>query len=488
MLRTSNQNSTSLKKNAILNTIKTLMSLIFPLITFPYASRILLPEGLGKVNFALSVISYFAIISSLGIENYGIREAAKLRDDKIKLSQFSKEIFLINMISTVAAYILLFVAIVFVPKFQEYKTPLYVTSATILFTTLGMNWLYSAVEDYLYITVRSIVFQILSLVLLFILVKTKDDYVKYATISVISNVGSNILNFIHSRKYITFKTGLVFQIKKHIKPIFVLFAMAIAVKVYTVLDATMLGFMKGDFEVGIYTAATRINKIVLSLVIAVITVMLPRLSYYTKDEDKTKFIELLYKGFDFLLLLSIPCTIGLSLLSESIINVFCGQGYTDAIIPMRIMNPIIIIIGISSYVGINIFISINKEIYKLYSTIAGAVINFVLNSILIPKYGVIGASIATVISEGTVTLVQLVLLRRFLKIKPVFFKFLIYLLNSIIMAIPVIACLIFIKFEILKLILGCLFGIGIYFLLLLAEKNPFIKEILESLQKRKNVC
>lgn len=488
MLRTSNQNSTSLKKNAILNTIKTLMSLIFPLITFPYASRILLPEGLGKINFALSVISYFAIISSLGIENYGIREAAKLRDDKIKLSQFSKEIFLINMISTVAAYLLLFVTIVFVPKFQEYKTLLYVTSATILFTTLGMNWLYSAVEDYLYITVRSIVFQILSLVLLFILVKTKDDYVKYATISVISNVGSNILNFIHSRKYITFKTGLAFQIKKHIKPIFVLFAMAIAVKVYTVLDATMLGFMKGDFEVGIYTAATRINKIVLSLVIAVITVMLPRLSYYAKDEDKTKFIELSYKGFDFLLLLSIPCTIGLSLLSESIINVFCGQGYTDAIIPMRIMNPIIIIIGISSYIGINIFISINKEIYKLYSTIAGAVINFVLNSILIPKYGVIGASIATVISEGTVTLVQLVLLRRFLKIKSVFFKFLIYLLNSIIMAIPVVACLIFIKFEILKLILGCLFGIGIYFLLLLAEKNLFIKEILESLQKRKNVC
>ena len=282
----------SLKKNAFLNTIKTLMSLVFPLITFPYASRILLPEGLGKVNFALSIISYFAIISSLGIENYGIREASKLRDDKIKFSQFCKEIFLINMISTVVAYILLFVAIAFVAKFQKYKILLYVTSATILFTTLGMNWLYSAMEDYLYITIRSIVFQILCLVLLFLLVKTKDDYVKYATISVISNVGSNILNFIHSRKYITIKTGLAFQIKKHIKPIFVLFAMAIAVKVYTVLDSTMLGFMKGDFEVGIYTAATKINKIVLSLVIAVTTVMLPRLSYYAKDEDKTKFVKL----------------------------------------------------------------------------------------------------------------------------------------------------------------------------------------------------
>ncbi len=138
----------SLKKNAILNTIKTLMSLIFPFITFPYASRILLLEGLGKVNFALSIISYFAIISSLGIENYGIREVAKLRDDNIQLSQFSKEIFFINMVSTVVAYILLFVAISLVPKFREYKTLLYVTSATILFTMLGMNWLYSVLVRY----------------------------------------------------------------------------------------------------------------------------------------------------------------------------------------------------------------------------------------------------------------------------------------------------------------------------------------------------
>ncbi len=480
-------NQQSLKKNAILNTIKTLMSLIFPLITFPYASRILLPEGLGKVNFALSIISYFAIISSLGIENYGIREAAKIRDNKIQLSQFSKEIFFINIVSTIVAYILLFVAIALVPKFHEYKTLLYVTSATILFTTLGMNWLYSAVEDYLYITVRSIAFQILSLVLLFVLVKTKDDYVKYAAISVVSNVGSNLLNFIHSRKYITFKTDLALQIKKHIKPIFILFAMAVAVKIYTALDTTMLGFLKGDFEVGIYTAATKINKIVLSLVIAVTTVMLPRLSYYAKDENKTKFIELSYKGFDFLLLLSIPCTIGLSLLSEPIINIFCGQGYTEAILPMRIMNPIIIIIGMSSYVGVNIFLSINKEIYKLYSTIAGAVINFALNSILIPKYGVIGASVATVISEGTVTIVQLVLLKKFLKIKPILFKFLIYLFNSIIMAIPVILCLIFIKTEWLKLVLGTISGIGVYFLLLFVEKNPFVKETINALKKGKNV-
>lgn len=460
------------------------MSLVFPLITFPYASRILLPEGLGKVNFALSIISYFAIISSLGIENYGIREAAKLRDDKIKLSQFSKEIFFINLVSTIIAYILLFVAIVLVPKFREYKVLLYVTSATILFTTLGMNWLYSAVEDYFYITVRSIVFQIVSFVLLFVFVKTKDDYVKYAAISVISNVGSNILNFIHSRKYITFKTGLPLKIKKHLKPIFVLFAMAVAVKVYTVLDTTMLGFIRGDYEVGIYTAATKINKIILSLVTASMTVMLPRLSYYVKDADKTKFNGLVNKGFDFLLLISIPCVIGLSILSEPIINLFCGNNYSDAILPMRIMNPIVVIIGLSGFIGIQIFMPLNKEKWTLYSVVLGAIVNFTLNSILIPKYGVVGASVATVVAETSVTVVQLILARYIIPLKNVFYLFLKYFANSILMCIVVSLCVFFIKNQWLQLFMGVFAGILVYSILLLIERNSIFLEALKLIKSK----
>lgn len=469
----------SLKKNAVLNVIKTLMGLIFPLITFPYASRILLPEGLGKVNFASSIVSYFAIISTLGIETYGIREAAKVRDDKIQLSQFTKEIFTINMISTVIAYILFIVAIIFVPKFIEYKILLIVTSSTILFTTIGINWLYSAVEDYGYITIRSIIFQFLSLILLFIFVKTKEDYIKYAAISVVSNVGSNILNFIHSRKYITLKTEIPMQFKKHLKPIFILFAMAVAVKIYTALDTTMLGFMKGDYEVGIYTAATKINKIVLSLVVAVTTVFMPRLSYYAKDEDKTKFNELVYQGFDILLLISVPCAIGLSLLSSSIISVFCGQNFDKAFLPMLIMNPIIVVIGISSYVGVNIFLSIGKEIYKLYSSIIGAVLNFCLNLILIPKFLSVGASISTLLAEITVTIVQIILLKNFFYLKPVLKSFGIYLINSLIMAIFVFLCVFFIRSDILKIIIGSVVGSLVYFVLLYIEKNSFLFRLLK---------
>lgn len=474
----------SLKINAILNITKTLMGLVFPLITFPYASRILMPEGLGKVNFALSIISYFAIISSLGIENYGIREAAKLRDDKIQLSKFSKEIFMINMISTIVAYALLAVAIIFIPKFLEYIRLLIVSSATILFTTLGMNWLYSAVEDYLYITIRSIIFQVISLILLFLLVHSKDDYVKYAAISVVSNVGSNILNFVHSRKYISFKIDKPLKFKKHLKPIMVLFAMAVAVKIYTVLDTTMIGFLKNDYEVGIYTAATKINKIVLSLVVSIGTVLLPRLSYYSSMEDKTEFYKLAYKGFDILLLIALPSAVGLSLLSTSIVHLLSGNGYEAAILPMRIMNPIIVVIGLSNFIGIQMFMPLNKEKWILYSVLVGAVVNFFINLFLIPIYGSVGASIATLCAEITVTLTQLILLRRFPKINKIAKSLIKYFLNSVVMGVFVYACVRFISVEWVELVIGVIVGVVVYILILVIEKNELIYEVLTSIKNK----
>ena len=191
----------SLKTNAFLNTLKTVLTLFFPLITFPYSSRVLGPENIGKVNFAQSVVSYFAIIASLGISTYATREAAKVRDDREKLSQISSEIFIINLISTVIAYVLLVASLIFVRKFDDYRLLIIICSTLIVFTTVGMGWLYQAVEDYLYITVRSLAFQIISVILLFTLVKSKDDYLWYASINIISNVGANILNFIHARKY-----------------------------------------------------------------------------------------------------------------------------------------------------------------------------------------------------------------------------------------------------------------------------------------------
>lgn len=170
----------SLKLNAFFNVIKTITSLIFPLITFPYASRILLAEGIGKVNFSFSIISYFSIIANLGIGTYGIREAAKIRENKILLSKFVYEVLIINLISTFIAYLLLMFSFFLIPKFHEYKPLLLISSSNLLLTTIGISWLYQAVEEYGYITIRTVIFQIVSIVLLFLFVKDKNDYIIYA--------------------------------------------------------------------------------------------------------------------------------------------------------------------------------------------------------------------------------------------------------------------------------------------------------------------
>ena len=246
----------SLKKNAVLNIIKTAMGLIFPLISFPYVSRVLAPEGIGRVNYVRSLVQYFALFA----------EAAKIRNDKNTFSLFVKEMFAINMISTLVSYLIFFAVIFLVPAFSDYVPLLLVSSASILFTTLGVEWAYSALEEYAYITLRSFLFQLLSLVLLFVFVRRHSDVLQYAAIGVVSSGGANLLNFMHLRKFVSWRTVGSLHFKKHLKPIFILFSTAVAISLYTILDTTMLGFFCGDEETGYYTAATRINSIIIGMI------------------------------------------------------------------------------------------------------------------------------------------------------------------------------------------------------------------------------
>ena len=473
----------SLKKNIVLNVTKTLFSLIFPLITFPYASRILLPDGIGKVNFARAIIEYFVLIATLGISVYGVREAAKVRDDKGQLSKIAKELFIINVYSTFFAYILFFAALLLVPKLSAYRALLCIASATILFTALGLDWLYTAVEDFEYITKRYIFFNALSLVLLFIFIKEQNDYLKYALISVFANVGSNILNYIHSRKYIDFSIAHNLEFKKHLKPVCILFAMAAAIKVYTVLDTTMLGFLCSDWQVGIYTAAIKIDKIVLSLVVAACAVLLPRLSYYS-ESDVEKFNKLAYKGMDILLMVSVPCCIGLFFLSYHVVMLLSGDQYITAVPVMRVMNPIIMIIGVSNFIGLQLFMPLRKERYTLYSVICGAVLNFILNLLLIPKYQVFGAAISTICAEAVVTGVQLFLARNIINLKKTFKMFAGYLVNSIIMGLFVFIVSHSIENILLSFISGIACGFFVYLLLLILEKNTIVYSAIKSLKEK----
>jgi O-antigen/teichoic acid export membrane protein len=471
----------SIRKNFILNIIKTIMNIIFPLITFPYVSRILLPEGVGKVNFAQSIIAYFVVVSAVGISTYGVREAAKIRDDKDKLSKLVQELLIINMISTVIVYILFFIFIMVQSNLKN-KGLLLVMSSTILFTTIGLEWLYNALEEYAYITIRSIAFQFISLVLLFIFVRTKNDYLNYAVLLVISSVGSNILNFFHARKFINCKWYKNYELKRHIKPLSIMFAMSITTTIYLNLDSVMLGYISGDAAVGLYTTSMKINKIVLAIVLSMGTVLMPRLSFYYNNDKKEIFNKLIGKSLDLMLMIALPCIIGMSLLSNEIILLISGKEFITASLAMKILNPIILVIGLSHLIGLQILVPIGKEKYTLYSFGAGAIASFLLNILLIPKFSYNGAAVATLVAESSVTLTQMYFGWEYVKDKLFTKSKLSYIIGSFLIIIVVL----FVKKMFVNYIYVLLISISlsslIYALTLIIMKDEFALEITNRLK------
>ncbi len=473
----------SLKKNAFLNMIRTLMSLIFPLITFPYASRILFPEGIGTVNYVNSIVSYFTMLAGLGIGTYAMRETAKLRDNQTELNKFYSEILCLNLISTLIAYILFFITIFIIPYFNDYRTMLIISSITIFFTTIGIGWFYAGIEEYTYITIRTIIFQIISIVLLYTLVKTKEDMIIYLIIGIISSVGSNILNLFYSRKFIKVSLSKP-NFAKHLKPSLLLFSITVIASIYSMLDTTMLGSLSTNEQVGFYTAATKINKMVLTLVTSISAVIFPRLSYYANNELQEEFKDLVNKSFSFLLCISIPATVGLNLLCEPIMLLFSGKEFVPAIPVMKLMNPIIIIIALSNLIGTQIFIPLKKEKLTIRAVAIGASVNFILNLILIRHYQAFGAAIATLAAETIVLIHQLICARQYFSFTKEIKNFIQYIVATIIMCIPVIVIKHYISNIVLQLLLGILSGAVLYYITLLIFKNSLVTSVTKQIYSK----
>lgn len=406
----------SIKVNFIMNVLLTASSIIFPLITFPYISRILLPAGTGKVAFATSIISYFSMLSALGIPTYGIRACAGVRDDKNKLSKIVHEIFLINLITTILTYILFFICLVLIPQLQQNKNLYIICSSTLLFNLIGMEWLYKALEEYSYITTRSIVFKIAALFLMFLLVHTESDYLIYGAITILAGVGSNIINFINIRKYINISYCGPYNYRHHLKPIFTFFALSVSATIYTNLDIVMLGFIKGELAVGYYNSAVKIKVILVAFVTSLSAVLLPRSSYYVEKKLTNKLFELASRSIQFVTLTSFPLIIYFTITAKDSILFLSGPAFYGSIRPMQFILPTILFIGLTNVMGIQLLVPLGKEKLVLYSTIAGALLDTLINFLLIPDLGAEGAAIGTLAAEFAVLILQIVFLQSNIKI------------------------------------------------------------------------
>lgn len=401
----------SLKVNFMMNIILTMSSFIFPLITFPYVSRILLPTGTGKVSFATSVVSYFSMFAQLGIPTYGIRACAKVRENRENLTRTVHELIVINLIMSCISYFALFIALAYVPRLHSDRNLLILVSSTIILTTIGMEWLYKALEQYTYITIRSIIFKFIALIAMFLLIHKQSDYVIYGGITIFAASASNVFNFFYVHKYIDLKPIGNYNFKQHFKPIAIFFAMACATTIYVNLDSVMLGFLTTDADVGYYNAAVKIKNILVSIVTSLGTVLLPRSSYYVEKGMMDEFWKITKKAFSFVFLLSLPLMTYFILFAKEGIYFLSGEAYSGSIIPMQVIMPTLLFIGITNVLGIQILVPLGKEKIVLYSEITGAIVDIIINVILIPKYASTGAAIGTTIAEFFVLLVQYIALK-----------------------------------------------------------------------------
>ena len=463
------KNNKSVKVNFIMNAILNLSAVIFPLITFPYVSRILTPTGTGRVSSAVALVTYFAMVAQLGIPTYGIRACAIVRDDKEKLSRTAQEIFIINMIMSVIVYGVFFGALFFIPEMAEDKTLYLICSTTIVFNLIGMEWLYKALEEYSYITKRSLFFKFIALVLTFACIHTKDDYLFYGVTTIFAASASNVMNFINVRKYITLKPLRNYDFKHHMKPILIFFGMSVATTIYTNLDTVMLKFMQGNEAAGYYTAAVKVKTV----------------SYYIEQKRHDEFRKVTAKAMELVVMMALPLVVYFIIYAREAILVLSGADYIPAIIPMQLIMPTVFLIGFTNITGIQILIPQGRENVVLISEIVGAVVDFAINLVLIPSMGSSGAAIGTLVAELAVLIVQAIAM----------WKFLMEIMRKIKAGKIVLACvlgtvvallvhLLPITNSFMILVITALLFFGIYGGGLLLMKEPLVYEVVGQMKEK----
>ena len=479
--------SKSLKVNYLYNMLNTVTGLLFPLIAFPYASRIMLADGIGQVNFYQSIIHYISLLTCLGIPMYAVRKIASIRDNIVERNKVAAEIIILHAILSLLGYVAVALLTAFVAEIRV-DIPLFlILSLTIFFTAIGCEWFYQGIEDFKYITIRGLIVKTVGLVLLFVFVREKEDILWYAGYLVFGTLGGNIFNFIRLRKFISWRSLPIRQLHPlaHLKPALHIFVLNLITSLYVNLNPVMLGFMADNTSVGFFTAATKLSHVTLSLVSALGTVMLPRLSNLVSTGQKEKFDELSQKAITLALALTLPLTAGLIITAKDLIPLFCGDSYAPAILTLQIISPIVVMIGLSNVLGIQVLYPQGQENKVILCTGIGALVNLLLNIVFIPKLTQDGAAISTVLAETAVTVFMIFIGRKYIPIKWKNKAFLNYLVATCVMTVIVAFMSNLFDTRLANFAISTLVGMFTYGVCLVAVKDSFTMDIINKTLAKK---
>lgn len=469
----------NLAQNAAFNVLYRVLNVIFPLISATYIARVLSPEGVGKVAYAQNIVSYFLMFAALGIPSYGTREVAQNRNDPRALSKLFSELFVINFASTalcIAAYGLFVCAAIHTDGLLYM-----VFSLDLFFNFINIDWLYQGEEEYVYITLRSILVKVLSLAAMFLLVKDQQDYAVYVLILCLGVGCNNFFNLYHARKKVKLTLrGL--ELRRHMKPILFLMLSSAAASLYSKVDITMLGMLTSEENVAYYSNAHKIINIVLTLVTALSAVFLPRLSYVYKN-DRKQYGQYLSIGLKVVLALAVPSCVGVMIVADNLVLTLFGEAFAPAAATLKILAVFTVIKGAGDLLCYQSIISSGNERQLIRSRVVAGAANIVLNAFLIPRYGHNGAAVASVFSE---VIVNGMLLPHSLAIaKPSVGRrfFLSVAAGTLLMAVTTAGVQQALGEGLLPLAGTVAAGVAVYLLVLLVSGNDLMEVLLQKARK-----
>lgn len=466
----------SLVVNSIYSVIYKLLNVLFPLITATYAARTLLAAGVGKVSYAQNIAQYFVIIAALGIPNYGTREIGKYQNNQDKINQVFSELFIINACSTLICVVAYYTLIFNVDYFSENRTLFVTVGLSVLMNLFNVDWFYQGKEEYGYIAARSFAVKLISVMALFLFVRDEGDFILYALIHCLATAGNYLFNIINLRGKVKFIIQGV-CIKKHLKPVLILLASSISIELYTLVDTTMLGIWCADSVVGYYNNATKLARIINSIISSIALVLLPRLSLYYHNGKIYEFRNVANRVLKILIVLSVPAAVGLFLMADTIVPFLFGDSFLPAVKTVRILPVLVIAVALNNFFGTQILLTVGQEKKLLISVMIGAGVNIVLNSVLIRPYLQNGAAVASAISEICVLIATFVFAKKYLM--P---RFTIEFLLSLVVSVFLMACVVLgIQFlslsNTVELIGGVVAGASVYMACGWITRNCAIRDI-----------
>lgn len=406
----------SLKKNFIYNAILTMSGYIFPLMVYPYVSRVLGVANIGACNFVDSIVEYFTILSMMGMNTIGIREIAKCKNDQQKLDNVFSQLFSLNTLTTIAAIIILIIATNIVPKFAPYKDLLYIGVGKLFFNYMLINWFFQGLENFKYIAARTIFVKILFVISVFLFVKTEIDVKLYYFLVALTWAGNGIINFIYAKKYVSFNFTLKIN-KAIIGSFFILGVYWFMNSMYTTLNVAFLGFATNDIEVGYYTTANKLLTVIMTMFTALTSVMVPRVSVALKSNDNSEAKALIRKAINALMLFAIPLIFFVFPFSQELIYLMSGKGYEGATTPLQIMTPLFFLVGYDQIIVLQTLLPMGKDKDILRNSILAASVGIISNIFLTLNFGKNGSAIVLILAELSVLLSSQFCVTKYLGLK-----------------------------------------------------------------------